>query len=343
MSLNNNKKKYLLILSFLLLLPASVFAIDTSLPTITNPFDTMQVSIPGMKRFSDATVNGSGANTSLTVNWIGEYIMGVYTYGIGVIGVLAVLAIAIGGVMWIMSFGNPSTVAVGKEWITGAIMGLVLALGSYILLNTINADLVRMRPIELSYIEEIPDEFTSAGGELTKQYKTGSTFSTNISQFDELIRNAARRYGVDPTLVKAIMLAESAGNPRAMSTIVGENGKVTHAYGLMQLMPGTASRMGVTGDLYDPTSSIEGGAKYLSILKTTACNNSTSNAVCNVSQVKYIIASYNGGPGANKPSKSCPGQTWWECALNHGYDETKNYVVRVQANYQKLQQNKWEP
>lgn len=155
-----NKKfisKLLFTFAFLLLLPGAVFAIDISLPTIKNPFDILQVSIPGMQRFSEASVSGSGNNVSFSVNWIGEYIIGIYNYAIGVIGVLAVLAIAIGGVMWIISFGNPSVVSEGKAWITGAIMGLVLALGSYILLNTINADLVRMRPINLSYVQRIDD------------------------------------------------------------------------------------------------------------------------------------------------------------------------------------------
>jgi len=146
---------FTIIISFILglfLAVAPALAVDSSLPAIDNPFDSLQVKIPGMQRFSDAALSRSGANISFSTNWIGEYDMGVYNFGIAIIGILAVLAIAIGGVMWIMSFGNPGRVGEAKEWITGAILGLVLALGSYILLNTINADLVRMRPIQLGYV-----------------------------------------------------------------------------------------------------------------------------------------------------------------------------------------------
>lgn len=151
-------KKYLPIMTAavvcgLILTAGRVSASNASLPLVNNPFDDLQVSIPGMARFSEVQVTDTGDGFTMSVNWIAEYIMGIYNYAIAIIGILAVLAIAIGGVMWAMSFGNPSIVTEGKAWITGAILGLVLALGSYILLNTINADLVRMRPINLGYLD----------------------------------------------------------------------------------------------------------------------------------------------------------------------------------------------
>ncbi len=137
---------------------------NVSLPMIKNPFDSLQVMIPGMPRFSDAVISGSGNNMKITINWIGEYIMGIYNYAIGVIGIFSVVAIAIGGTMWILSFGNPGQIIIAKEWILGAILGLVLALGSYILLNTINDDLIQMKPIELAYIQRIEDPGDNGSG-----------------------------------------------------------------------------------------------------------------------------------------------------------------------------------
>lgn len=188
--MKKNILKLLFSLSVLLLLPISVFAIDTSLPTIKNPFDSLQVKIPGMQRFTEPTFSKDGTTTNISVNWIGEYIMGIYKYGISIIGILAVLAMAIGGVIWILSFGNPSTVAVGKEWITGAILGVVLALGSYILLNTINADLVRMRPIQVAYIKNYDDP----GDEASVNTVDNNNFPTSTdpcppdgSTFDQVV------------------------------------------------------------------------------------------------------------------------------------------------------------
>ena len=45
--------------------------------------------------------------------------------------------------------------------------------------------------------------------------------------------------------------------------------------------------------------------------------------------MENVIAGYNGGAGANKNSVTCPGQTYWACAANEGYAETRNYVPNV--------------
>jgi len=70
-----------------------------------------------------------------------------------------------------------------------------------------------------------------------------------------IVRQYARHYGVDESLVYAVIHAESGFNPKAVSP--------AGACGLMQLMPGTAAEMGVT-DIFDPVQNIAGGVQYLS-------------------------------------------------------------------------------
>lgn len=187
-----NKKYFLIITAAFVLslfFPVNrVLAANSSLPVIENPFDSLKVTIPGMARFSEAEVSNTGTGFVFSINWIAEYIMGVYNYAIAIIGVLAVLAIAMGGVMWAMSFGNPSIVTEGKAWITGAILGLVLALGSYILLNTINADLVRMRPINLGHVtgvgdQDPGDEYGGALGDQIPCPPAGSTMDQIVDYY----------------------------------------------------------------------------------------------------------------------------------------------------------------
>jgi hypothetical protein len=108
---------------------------------------TPMVSIPGSGFLSQQPVMVKD-DTSM----ICDYIIAVYKYGIAIIGILAVLAVAIGGVMWIVAAGNSGMVGQGKEWISSGIIGLVLALGSFILLATINKDLVSCK---ISSIESI--------------------------------------------------------------------------------------------------------------------------------------------------------------------------------------------
>ena len=111
-----------------------------------------QVSIPGSD-FQSGQEKLVKNDTSL----ICDYIIVVYKYGIAVIGVLAVLAVAIGGVMWIMSAGNSGVIAQGKEWIISGILGLVLALGSFMLLATINKDLVSCKITTLPSVTKLSD------------------------------------------------------------------------------------------------------------------------------------------------------------------------------------------
>lgn len=73
-------------------------------------------------------------------------------------------------------------------------------------------------------------------------------------KFHRLITDAAQRHGLEPSLVKAVILAESGYNPRAVSS--------RGASGLMQLMPSTARALGVE-DIFDPEHNINGGTKYL--------------------------------------------------------------------------------
>ena len=344
MSLKNITKLFT-VLTFLILLPTFALAApNSSLPSIKNPFDSLQVPIPGMARFTEATITQSGNNQTLQVNWIAEYIYGLYNYAIGIIGIFAVVGIAIGGVIWIMSAGNPSLVNAGKDWVVSSVLGLLLALGSYLILNSINPDLVNYYNQNLHIARDSdldPSTMTAGGGILSGPYTGSLNIANNLPQFDELLRQASAKYGVDCTLAKATMLAESRGRPDATSNFVGKDGQTYHAYGLMQLRPATFASMGGTGDIYDVAANIDAGVKYMSVLYSTACNNRVSNGVCDANNVVYRIAAYNGGPGCNAPSVSCSGQTIWQCTDNPGYGETRNYVIKVQGYYNGLIEKSW--
>jgi membrane-bound lytic murein transglycosylase B len=98
------------------------------------------------------------------------------------------------------------------------------------------------------------------------------------TKFDKLIDEAARHFDVDAALVSAVIKAESDYNPREMS----DKG----ARGLMQLMPSTAARFGVT-DSFDPTANIYGGVRYLRWLLNTFDGNAD-----------LAVAAYNAGEGS---------------------------------------------
>lgn len=100
----------------------------------------------------------------------------------------------------------------------------------------------------------------------------------SLSQFDAQIELAAARYRIPANLVRAVMHAESAFDPSAVSRL--------GASGLMQLMPDTARSMFVS-DIFDAESNIEGGVRYLRVL---------ANAFGG--DMVKVVAAYNAGPDA---------------------------------------------
>lgn len=124
--------------------------------------------------------------------------------------------------------------------------------------------------------------------------------SLNLTAYADTIRAASIEYGVDEAFLRAIIHAESAFNPRALS--------LKGAQGLMQLMPGTASDMGVL-DAFNTDQNIRGGARYLSLL----LHNFNGSE-------RLAAAAYNAGPGAVQRYSGIP-----------PYAETQVYVERVET------------
>lgn len=125
----------------------------------------------------------------------------------------------------------------------------------------------------------------------------------NKKKYAPTIEAMAAKYQLDPKLLHAMIYAESAYNPTAVSS--------AGAVGMMQLMPATAKRYGVT-NRRDPLQNIEGGARYMKdLLKMFNAN------------IKLAVAAYNAGEGAvKKYHNTIP-----------PYPETQNYVKKVMALY----------
>jgi|SRR5579883_280423 soluble lytic murein transglycosylase-like protein len=125
---------------------------------------------------------------------------------------------------------------------------------------------------------------------------------------DPIILNACQRHNVRPALVKSIVAAESAFNPRAKS----QRG----AIGLMQLMPQTAQQFGA--DPTNPAQNIDAGTRYLRVL----LNRYSKHRNC----IARAIAAYNAGPTIVDRYHGIP-----------PFRETRDYVIRV-LNYFRLYQ-----
>ncbi len=132
-------------------------------------------------------------------------------------------------------------------------------------------------------------------------------YTTGSSQVDGYLIQSGTNNGVDPLLLYSVMHQESSFKSRAISP--------KGARGLMQLMPGTAARYGVT-NIFDPKQNIEGGARYLRFLLDRFDGD-----------LNLALAGYNAGEGAVE-------KYGWRIPP---YAETQEYVRRISRRYSLLQ------
>lgn len=123
--------------------------------TSTNPLQfTPQIKIPGTA--IDGTVEvGKQVGTKMISTLLPSYIGAFYKYGLTVTGLLATVILMAGGIIWLTSAGNESKVKQAKEMIFGSLAGVLLLFSSYIILETINPELVKLRPIESQSIAKV--------------------------------------------------------------------------------------------------------------------------------------------------------------------------------------------
>ena len=139
---------------------------------------------------------------------------------------------------------------------------------------------------------------------LLAKYPRNGAPSAGPLNLDEVVQSASGRYRLDPDLVNSVIKAESGFNARAVSP--------KGAQGLMQLMPGTASQLGVP-NAFDPQANVEGGTKYLRELLERY----------NFDLVK-ALAAYNAGPQRVEQFGGVP-----------PYYETRVYVARIVKDFNK--------
>jgi len=177
------------------------------------------------------------------------------------------------------------------------------------------------------------DRHETDGGKLTLFTKTGSTqldasqvvrfeqedytppppaptrvvpvATTKPAEVGELIDNAARKYGLPPAFVRAVVAAESGYQPNAVSP--------KGAIGLMQLMPATAHELGADPKIVE--QNVDAGTRYLRDLLLKYDN-----------RAYHALAAYNAGPGAVVKYHGVP-----------PYRETQNYILHVLRTWRKAQ------
>lgn len=168
--------------------------------------------------------------------------------------------------------------------------------------------------------------YTTVGGGTLSQAQLNAALLGTYQYQSQLADICAAQGYNNCQLAQAVMAIESNGKSTSVSGMGAD--------GLMQVLPSTAcsvnaslsgcsscisgsSCSAVTQALLDPTTNMTIGVQYLKQLQSQ------------FTTLPNVIAAYNGGAKANSASITCPGQTYWQCAANSGYAETRAYVPNV--------------
>lgn len=155
-------------------------------------------------------------------------------------------------------------------------------------------------PVDIPKKMNAPKIEINSTGDGVDKINPSSASLKRLDNFDSIINQASKQFGIDENLIKSVILAESAANHKAVSH--------AGAKGLMQLMDSTATDLGVQ-NAFDPKQNIMGGAKYLSKMLRQYSGD-----------LERSLAAYNAGPGAVEKHKGIP-----------PYEETKNYISRIKG------------
>lgn len=152
----------------------------------------------------------------------------------------------------------------------------------------------------LTLYASLPKKFSIRSTRISKPKRVPVTRYKKVPAIDQMIQRTARNNRLDPTLLRALVHAESSFNPNAISPRGAE--------GLTQLMPDTARYYGVH-DSFDPQQNLNAGARHLKILLQRFNGNET-----------LALAAYNAGESAVNRYGGVP-----------PYAETRTYIQRVQS------------
>jgi soluble lytic murein transglycosylase-like protein len=183
----------------------------------------------------------------------------------------------------------------------------VIGMITRLYVNGDDASFVDVPTSEIDHFEVLPAEAPARPGRVEPASHVPSQTTANMQpalDLDGVVKAASSTYRLDPDLVNSVIRAESGFNVRAVSP--------KGALGLMQLMPQTASQLGVQ-NAFDPQANVEGGTRYLRELLERY----------NFDLIK-ALAAYNAGPQRVAQYGGVP-----------PYYETKAYVARIVRDFNK--------
>lgn len=146
-------------------------------PRLQIPLFTLKPFTGSFTTFKEPLEIMEGEKRFLVIDTLATYLVALYQTLVGISGIIAGIMIVWAGVKWMTAAGNPERITDARKKIAGAIVGVVLMLGSYVILNIINPQLVFFKPLRVQLIERETLEFDT--GDIIEE---GAPFPAEITK-----------------------------------------------------------------------------------------------------------------------------------------------------------------
>ena len=192
-----NFSKSIIAIAFITLFSGSIFLAQTRTVYGANALEfNPQIPIPGMG--SGQIDVGSEVGGVMTSDLLAKYLVAIYDYGLTIISILAVVILMGAGLIWLTSGGNETKITQAKDLIAGSLTGIIILFGAWMLLNTVNPQLLKLNSISLTYFaKEIPGccEYSNRAEMTTDQKckKGNGTFKVSVT---DTVFNLTKEYYV---------------------------------------------------------------------------------------------------------------------------------------------------
>lgn len=194
----------------------------------------LSVSIPGLEKFSEVKCGNPEDGTACSIPWIGEYLDALYRYSLLIVGILAVVVLMIGGVIWLSSAGNRSSIARAQGFIKGGVLGVIFSFSSYMILYIVNPNLTILRPINVAYIPEEDIEVVDTYSDQVDA-PTDNQKYPNVKTYDPKNEKPSNASGCDNCVITSLPTKNNKNinkdlNAKLLSIRTSLNWRVTEAY-----------------------------------------------------------------------------------------------------------------
>lgn len=231
-----------------LVTPTTALAQDTA----RFPIPDLQIRIPGMANVLTDAVStdcpegyeSDETEGCLAFPWIGQYISSLYIFGVYAATILSAIVIMVAGFLWLTSGGNTNQIGSARSYISGALLGLMLMLGSYTVLRLVNPNLVQFTALRIPVLKRVTlQEFATnlyqAGGKVSVCVGANGQIISDASLSPEIL-TAINEFGNDPEINPAFIAAIIKTESNFRPGVEGPWTKYGYAFGLMQVLPTTA-------------------------------------------------------------------------------------------------------